>query len=118
MQRELLHKPPEICIAVDTAASQGPSQSTATAASTATPAAVLSAAWADNDTPRAAAKADVLDPDSIDSTAHPAAAPPHGQLPQKPVLVDWGLLLRIVKVWQIWYLACAEAVKGEARADT
>lgn len=32
---------------------------------------------------------------------------------QKQVLVDWPLLLRVMRIWQIWFLACTEAIKGE-----
>lgn len=35
--------------------------------------------------------------------------------PQKPVLIDWPLLLRIMKIWQIWVLACSESIKSEQR---
>lgn len=116
MQRELLYQPPETSLATNTAADHALSQSAANAAGTATSPAALSAAGADNDTSTAAAKSDVVDSDSFDTSLHPAT-PDHGQLPQKPVLLDWRLLLRVVRVWQIWYLACTEAVKGEAAID-
>jgi hypothetical protein len=39
------------------------------------------------------------------------------QLPQKPVLVDWPVLLRVMKIWQIWVLAWSESIKSEQRAS-
>lgn len=61
------------------------------------------------DADAAAARADV----PAAHQAHIAAAAVPSGLPQKPVLVDWRLLLRVMKIWQVWVLACSESVKGE-----
>jgi hypothetical protein len=112
-QRELPRKPVETLLATDTPAVRGVSQSSVTTATAASAAATAAGTRAGSEMSRAAARADVPGPEVNDSSPHPAAAA-LGQLPQKPVLVDWHLLLRVVKVWQIWYLACTEAVKGKA----
>lgn len=33
--------------------------------------------------------------------------------PERPAILDWQLLLGVVRIWQIWVLATSEAVKSE-----
>jgi hypothetical protein len=52
-------------------------------------------------------------PPSPPAAASVGAVAADMELPQRPVLLDVPLLLRVMKIWQIWFLACTEAVKGE-----
>jgi hypothetical protein len=55
-------------------------------------------------------------PPSPPAAASVGAVAADMELPQRHVLLDVPLLLRVMKIWQIWFLACTEAVKGECSA--
>lgn len=45
--------------------------------------------------------------------AQPVADTPVLDTPERPAILDWQLLLGVVRIWQIWVLATSEAVKSE-----
>lgn len=65
----------------------------------------------DSSTAAAAAAADF--PHSTDhSGVNGSGQQPATAVQRKPGALNWPLLLRVVKVWQIWFLATTESIKG------
>lgn len=63
-----------------------------------------------SDSSSAAARADL--PAAFHT--HPAADTPVLDTQKPPAILDWQLLRWVVRTWQIWVLACSEAIKSMA----